>query len=304
MLAAVLTLFMVFSFSGVAVLNLSSYTALENQNAVQSMRNQYEVESSVNVALWRINNTDDELDYEDGYVSVAYDSSLKELVVSIDRFDKSYEVSMDMSEDHHFNRAIAASDSIELDGNTLTVDESHKTRGFDFLPDVDLDYFTDNAVAIHSGSFKSYSDTTFAPGIHVFTGSFITLNDVTVNGTLVFTGRFVWWTGEMNITAYSDSLTSMPAAVFTHASETVHIGNAGGGDTDHINGAIYAAGRIILLEGAEITGPVIGRVVSLSDDYDFLDTEYNDYYKWTNGFGNYSDYSWPKHIGRWRVHAS
>ena len=108
MLAAVLTMFLVFTISGVAVLDLSSYTALEHQDAVQTLKNQYEVESAVNVAMWRINNDSEDIEWESGPVSVALDTVTKDLVVSIDRYDKTYQVNMDLREDHHFNHGISA----------------------------------------------------------------------------------------------------------------------------------------------------------------------------------------------------
>lgn len=304
MLVAVLTMFLVFTMSGVAVLNLSTFTALESQNAVQSLKNQYDVESSVNVAMWKINNVSDTFgSYEDGNVTVEYDSLTNELVASIDRFDKTYEIAMDLSDDHHFNRGIAATDSITLNDNNLTVAADHSTRKFNFLPDADIDYFTDNATQVHTGYFKSFSGDTLN-GIHIFTGSFLWLEDMVVNGTLVFTGRFITFAGSMTITAQADTNYAYPALVFTNASERVEIGTLDPADTDRISGAIYAKGSILLMENAELTGPVIGRVVSLDDDYDFLDSENNKYYKWTRGFGEYGNYSWPKHIGRWRVHSS
>ena len=118
MLAAVLTMFMIFSLSGVAVLNLSTHTAIENQQAVQSLKNQYSVESAVNVGIWRINNVDGGFGtYTDGPVTVAFDTTTEELVASIDRYDRVYTVSLDLSEDHHFNRGIAAIEPIEQNGH-------------------------------------------------------------------------------------------------------------------------------------------------------------------------------------------
>ena len=298
MLAAVLTMFLVFTMSGVAVLNLSSFTAMESQNAVQSLQNQYDVESSVNVAMWKINNVSDTFgSYEDGNVTVAYDSLTNELVASIDRFDKTYEIAMDLSDDHHFNRGIAATDSIELNNHSLTVAADHSSRKFNFLPDADLDYYMDNATQVHSQSFTTFSNDTLY-GIHVFTGSLISLHDITVYGTLVFTGRFVWFTGGMEINAAADENNSNAALVFTHSNQITMLNDV------TVNGPIYAKNKIKIYGNAQLSGPVVGKVVELNGDVDLLDTENPQYYKWNRGFGDYSDYSWPKHIGRWRVHSS
>ncbi|NQT63373.1 MAG: hypothetical protein HQ556_10485, partial [Candidatus Marinimicrobia bacterium] len=35
--------------------------------------------------------------------------------------------------------------------------------------------------------------------------------------------------------------------------------------------------------------------------FNLLDAEHGDRYRWTKGFGNRSDYDWPKQIGRWKT---
>jgi hypothetical protein len=292
-------MFLVFSLSGVAVLNLSSFTAMENQDAVQSLKNQYAVESAVNVAMWKINTVGDDFgSYDDGYVSVSMDTTTDELVASIDRYNKSYEIAMDLSEDHHFNRGIAAVDSIELNGHDAGISESNRQRKFRFLPEADLQYYIDNAVATHSQNFHTFSDDTLANGIHVFTGSFISLESIKVQGTLVFTGRFVWFLGGNEIEAMADENGSHPALVFTHSSQITMLGD------EEVKGPIYAKNKIRITSGAKLSGPIVGNVVELNADINLLDEENPQYYKWNSGFGNYSSYSWPKHIGRWRVTSS
>ena len=298
MLAAVLTLFFVFTFTGVAVLDLSSFTALENQDAVQSLKNQYNVESAVNVALWKINNVDSLAEYSDGYVTVAYDTTDMELVVGVDRYDKNYEVAVDLSEDHHFNRGIAARDSIIWNGHSAGLNDDRKHRKFNFLPEADLDYYLDNAVAVHSENFHTYSDDTLAPGIHVFTGSFISLENIKVQGTLVFTGRYVWLLGGNEVEAPVSAENSYAALVFTNDKQSTNLTD------DEIKGPIYAKNKVRIHGNAKLSGPVVARTVELEDDINILDDENPQYYKWNNGFGNHSDYTWPKHIGRWRVTAS
>jgi cytoskeletal protein CcmA (bactofilin family) len=298
MLAAVLTLFMVFSFSGVAVLNLSSYTALENQDAVQSLKNQYEVESSVSVAMWKINAVDTLTSYTEGAVSVNYDTVASELVVSIDRYDKSYSVSTDIDEDHHFNRGIAAQDSIIWNGHSAGLSDDKKHRKFRFLPEADLQYYMDNAVAVHSENFYTYENDTLANGIHVFTGSFISLRNIKVQGTLVFTGRYVWFLGGNEVEVAVSESSSMPAMVFTHASQNCSFGD------EEIKGPIYAKNKISIFGDAKLSGPIVARTVELKDNVNILDEENPNYYKWNHGFGNYEDYEWPEHIASWRVSAS
>jgi len=298
MLAAVLTMFFVFTMSGVAVLNLSTYTALESQDAVQSLQNQYDVESAVNVAMWKINNvSDDFVSYEDGNVTVEFDTTTDELVASIERFNKTYEIAMDLNEDNHFNRGIAATDSIDLNGNTLTVDSERRSRKFSFLPDADLDYYLDNATQVHTDNFHTFSNDTLY-GIHVFTGSFINLENIKVFGTLVFTGQIVLFTGSIEVEAPVDANNSQAAMVFTNSSQVTMLNDV------EVKGPIYAKNKINIYGDAKLSGPVMAKTVRLNANVDLLDGENAQYYKWNHGFGDYSSYEWPKHIGRFRVSSS
>jgi hypothetical protein len=295
MLAAVLTMFLVFTVSGVAVLNLSSYTALEHQDAVQSLKNQYEVESAVNVAMWRINSDSEDIEWESGPVSVALDTTTKDLVVSIDRYDKTYQVNMDLREDFHFNHAIATSDSMISNGYTAVVASGKEHRKFSFLPDEDLQYYLDNAVETHSESWHAFEGDTLANGIHVFTGNFITLENMKLFGTVVFTGRYITFLGGNEFEAPADANNSQAAVVFTNENENIAFTD------DEIKGPVFGRNRVKVHNGAKLSGPVVARVVELKANIDFLDTENPQYYKWNNGFGNYSDYEWPMHIGAWRA---
>jgi hypothetical protein len=293
MLAAVLSLFMIFSFTGVAALNLSSFTAMETQDAVQTMKNQYSVESALNVALWRINASGGQVsNFTDGPVSAEWDSLTNELSVSIDRYDKQLTIDVYLGEDHHFNHALSATDSIDFGGNDVDMDT--EPRDFTFLPIVDMDYWNSRAVQVHNHTWWSLSNQTLTPGVHIFNGNWMWIEDVTLEGTAIFTGRFIFFLGENNITAPADSLTSDPALVFTNDRNVVYLNN------DNIYGAIYSAGRIIL-QGGNISGPVTGKVINIQHSYSFWDTENRHFYKWTRGFGDYSSYNWPKNIGRWRT---
>jgi hypothetical protein len=186
------------------------------------------------------------------------------------------------------------------------------------MPEVDLDYFTDNAVATHSNWFKRWDgdaehedDEAFAEGIHIFTGSFIELRDMNLNNcTLVFTGVFVSFSNTNTISAPvpADSADAMPALVFTNPNNRFYVDAEGSSNQkeDIINGAIYTAGTIILKKG-ELSGPIVGNTISLEDDYDysndirFKDSEHPWFYRWTSGFKNKSHYDWPKQIGRWKT---
>jgi len=319
MLVAVLMIFVIFSFTGVAVLNVAYVSTASSAETVNNIKLQYAMESSVNESLWRINNGPDSLiNITTNGITTVFNPVLNTLSVNVDKFQMESEILLDLSEDTHFDRALASDETIDTDGNTLDFDEENRSRFFTFLPEVDLEYFTDNAVATHSSWFHRWDgdsehedDESFAEGIHIFTGSFIELRDMTLdNCTLVFTGRFISFSNNNNISAPmpSDSADALPALVFTNPSNYFVVAAEGSSyeKEDVINGAIYTAGTIILKKG-ELSGPIVGKTISLSDDSGysndirFRDTEHPWFYRWTKGFGHRHNYDWPKQIGRWKT---
>ena len=319
MLVAVLMLFVVFSFTGVAALNVAYVSTSTSAETVNNIKLQYAMESSVNESLWRLNNGPDSLiNVTTDGITTIFDPVLNTLSVNVDKFQMETEILLDLSEDTHFDRALASDESINTNGNTIDADEENQSRFFTFLPEVDMDYFTDNAVATHSNWFKRWDgdsdhedDEAFDEGIHIFTGSFIELRDMTLNNcTLVFTGRFVSFTNSNTISAPVpvDSADAMPALVFTNPGNYFYIAAEGSSNDkeDIINGAIYTAGTIVLKKG-ELSGPIVGKTISLEDDMGyahnirFRDSEHPWFYRWTAGFKNKSHYDWPKQIGRWKT---
>lgn len=319
MLVAVLMVFVIFSFTGVAVLNVSYLSSSTSMETVQNIKLQYEMESKINEALWRINTgVDSIVNYSSGGTTINWDSQLNILSVGIDNFNMESEVLLDLSEDTHFDRALASDATINTNNFDTDIAEENSSRFFTFMPEVDLDYFTDNAVAVHSNWFKRWDgdaehedDEAFAEGIHIFTGSFIELRDMNLNNcTLVFTGVFVSFSNTNTISAPvpADSADAMPALVFTNPNNRFYVDAEGSSNQkeDIINGAIYTAGTIILKKG-ELSGPIVGNTISLEDDYDysndirFKDSEHPWFYRWTSGFKNKSHYDWPKQIGRWKT---
>ena len=94
MLVAVLMLFVVFSFTGVAVLNVSYLSSANSAETVNNIKLQYATESSINEALWRINTGVDSLvnTNADGIVTL-WDETTNILSVNVDKarsisFDK------------------------------------------------------------------------------------------------------------------------------------------------------------------------------------------------------------------------
>ncbi|NQV29875.1 MAG: hypothetical protein HQ508_03215 [Candidatus Marinimicrobia bacterium] len=301
MLVAVLMVFVIFSFTGVAVLNVSYLSYSTSQETVNNIKLQYAVESTVNEALWRINTGVDSLvnNSNDGITTV-WNASTNVLSVNIDKFQMESEILLDLSEDTHFDRGIAAEEAVSLSGYDPGLDDDKKVRGgFNFLPEADLQYFLDNATQIHSSSFKIWANNTFPDGIHVFTGSYITLDDIRItSGTLVFTGHHINFWGTNIITApEGDSTDTAPALIFTNANQDFEMYSNGG--TETIIGAIYCKGDVTLHNG-NVSGPVIARNVTLGSNIDFMDVEHSDRYRWTRGFGQRGHYDWPKQIGRWK----
>ena len=311
-------IFVVFSFTGVAVMNVSFVSSQQSAQTKQNIINQYQAESTVNQALWRINNGVDSLaSFVDGPTISVYDTVNNILTIKVDQFEMEQEISLDLSEDTHFNRALASDEEITTNGYDTGYEEENRERVFPFMPEADLNFFMDNAVEVHNENWKQWNggsnhedDEDFAEGIHVFTGSFISLKNMNLNNcTLVFTGIFVGFEHSNVITAPTpiDSADAMPALVFTNPWNWFVV-NAEGDHydkEDKISGAIYTAGTIILKKG-ELTGPIVGKVISLQagnnyvNEIDFLDSEFPEYYRWTKGFKDRKHYDWPKQIGRWR----
>ena len=303
MLVAVLMLFVVFSFTGVAVLNVSYLSNTTSMETVNNIKLQYAVESTINESLWRINTGIDSLvnSSADG-VTTIFDPTLNTLTVNVDKFQMESEIILDLSEDTHFDRGIAAEEDVVLDGFDPGLEAENQVRGnFQFLPDVDIQYFLDNATQVHSESWKVWDNETLEDGIHVFTGSWIALEDVTLNsGTIVFTGRGVSFWGDNEIHAPAgDSTATSPALIFTNERQDFNMYSHSGNEI--IIGAIYCK-RDIALHNGTVSGPIIGRNVTLGSHFNFLDFENSDRFRWTRGFGHRNNYDWPKQIGHWKIH--
>jgi len=293
---------MVFSFTGVAVLNVSYLSVSSSAETVNNIKVQYAVESSINESLWRINNGPDSLvNINTDGITTVFNPVLNTLSVNVDKFQMETEILLDLSEDTHFDKAIAAEESVDLDDYDPGLTEDNQVRGgFEFLPEADLQYFLDNATQVHNESWKTWSHNTFPNGIHVFTGNYIALDDIRmVSGTLVFTGHHVIFWGDNEITApVGDTTSTSPALIFTNPNQDFEMFSINGNET--IIGAIYCKGDIQLHNGTA-SGPVIGRNVTLGGSVDFMDSEHRDRYRWTKGFGHRDSYDWPKQIGRWKT---
>jgi len=299
MLATVIMFFLVLSFTGVAVLDLSYNSRELSNETVHNIKLQYATESAINEALWLLNSGNDSLvNIDSDNINRIWDSETHTLTVGVEMFDTEYEVQLDLSEDTHFQRGLAASSNITTYGYSTGLEDKHRMRQFDFMPVADLKYFADHATWFHHGNQASWSgEAMTGEGVHIFTGNNLVIDGISLNNsTLVFTGKDITFTGTITIRAPFpvDSMSTLPALVFTNPDNEFTLG-AG----NHIEGAIYCAGQLNL-HNPTITGPVVSQTISLNDDLNILDSEYEAYYRWTLGFGSQDDYDWPKQIHRWK----
>lgn len=302
MLVAVIMAFVVLSFTGVAVLDVSYNSRAASMETIDNIKVQYLVESSVNEALWRINTGVDSLvnSDADGIVTV-WNADTQTLTISVDTLSTSTQISLDLSEDTHFDRGIAAEGNVTLNGNDPGLSDTRKLRSnFQFMPEVDLQYFLDNAVSVHTEAFKYYSNNTFPDGIHVFTGNYLTVDDIRlVSGTMVFTGHHITFRNNNQITAPpADSTGAYAALIFTNPNQDFNLYSPNSNET--ILGAIYCAKTVTLTNGY-VSGPILGHDVIVAADFNMLDSEHPEYYQWTHGFGDENNYDWPKQVDHWLV---
>ncbi|MCF7824638.1 MAG: hypothetical protein K9N35_10760 [Candidatus Marinimicrobia bacterium] len=300
MFAAVIMFFVIFSFTGVAVLDISAKSSLSSLETVNNIKLQYEVESAINEALWRINTSTDSLvNFTSDDLTCSWNPTDNILSVEVDMYGVESAIELDLSEDNHFKRGLATNQLVNPYGYTSGIEDEHQMRQFGFMPQVDEQYFRDNAVKIHNANDQSWKEGEVSQeGIHVFTGNNIEIDSLILNNsTLVFTGKGITITGTNTIRAGipADAVAALPALVFTDPEAVVTIVRG-----THIEGAIYCAGQIIL-ENATLSGPIVSPSIALAENLDLLDAENDVYYRWNLGFGDQSDYDWPKQINRWKV---
>lgn len=302
MLVAVIMFFVVLSFTGVAVLDISYTSKTSSMETVDNILMQYTIESTISESLWKINvGADSLVNMDIDGITVVWDSIEQVLTVDVADFGLESQVALDLSDDTHFERGIASNTDILTNGYTTGIEEENRVRVFNFLPDIDIDFFYDNKVKVHNGNDQSWkSEYLDTEGIHIFTGNNLLLDSISItNSTLVFTGKGITFTGTNSIKAPlpTGSSPALPALIFLSTDEDFTI-SAG----DRVEGAIFCAGQLNI-ESAQLTGPIVGNVISLNDNIDLMDGDYSEYYRWTEGFGSQEDYDWPKQIGRWKTNT-
>ncbi|MCF7807875.1 MAG: hypothetical protein K9N38_05070 [Candidatus Marinimicrobia bacterium] len=295
MLIAVIAIFLVMSFTGVAVLDISYTSSTSAQGTVSNIKSQYILESSINESLWLINaGADSVVTRIEGGVTTTWDSLSQVLTVHVDTFGSESEVSLHLDDDSHFERGIASRSGLNTNGNAYGL--NRQKRNFNFLPGVDMTYFNENALQIENGNENSFKNSDIADGgIVIFTGNNLSLDSLNLSAaTLVFTGKNITITNSsITANAGTEFSNASPAIVFTNSWESLTIEAS-----NTINGAIFSAGELNLY-GASMTGPIIGETVNLMEDITLNDEFADNYYTWTNGFGDQLSYDWPKEIDTW-----
>ena len=300
-IVAIMITAVIFSATGLGVLNLAATVNLDTQTAVQKVQDQLEVESFANIALWRVNTGGDSLGtFSVGNVSASYDSTLQRLVVTKTTDGETTGLMLDLEEDSHFKRAVATKYGIDFNGGKTTgEDPIHRLRpNMEFLPEVDMAYLVANAAQEVWLWNEHIHDEDIVEGINIFHGSYLDIHNVDKeNVTLVFTGYDIQPKDDVKLKAPIIGGVPLPAIILTNPYNDTHF-DQGWGDELHIEGAIYSAGHVRLHEG-EFTGPVIARTARICRNIDMLDDDGSEYYQWNLAFGNYDDYDWPKQIQEW-----
>ena len=299
MLVAVLMVFVVFSFTGVAALNVSQLSNSTLSGTSQNIKLQYELESRINKAMWRINSGKDQfVNLSSEGTKVEWDSQHHVLSVGVEAFNMQSEAQLDLSVKTPFMNALASKSRINTFWYDADIEEEHPIQQFDVLPTIDPAYFILNRAVIHDGDQSEWTKESLQiEGIHIFLGNNLEISGLNLdNSTLLFLGDNISFSGSNSIKAPIpvDDLKAVPAMVFMdpHTKFTLKYGT-------HIEGAIFCAGHLNV-ENATLTGPVVANSVTLTGNVDFIDDEHPEYYRWTEGFGNMHDYDWPKRVKNWK----
>jgi len=299
-IVAIMITAVIFSVTGLGVLNLAATVNLDTQTAVQAVQDRVEVESFANVAMWRLNTGGDSLGtFSSGDLSASYDSVSMVLTIAKTTEELNTGLMLSLEEDSHFKRAVATQTYIDYASTVTNNEPEHQLRNnIGFLPEVDLQYFIDNAANVRWMWNDHIHDGDLVEGINIFYGDNLTIHNVDVeNATLVFTGRYIYVQDDVKIKAPIVNGAPQPAIILMNEYSDFHLWQ-GYQDELRIVGAIYSKGHVRLHEG-EFSGPVIAKSARICHAIDMLDDEFPQYYEWNLGFGAYEDYDWPKQIARW-----
>jgi hypothetical protein len=323
----------IFMLSGIASLNLSSAVTIEHEQVTLSIKNQYEVESTLNQVMWAINNTDvdpSQLNY--GSVETTMDSTTQELTVELERYAEVRSTTVTLEQVTPFDYTIATREGVHYNHYSVYTDDEAQT--FEELPIPDLNYLLSRAVKIHSQSFHTYKNLNLKDGIHIFTGHHLTFENIEHNGTLVFLGRQISFEGDLIVDALGKT-------VEDEDDNRGKKGKGGNGKRGNGNGngwgngngnnnddeiaepetvlpaliftnpredihlyredvrdRIAVNGAVVVagdltLSDGTFSGPFIANYLEFRTNMDLLDQDSHFRGKWHEGFGDAQDYTWP-----------
>ncbi|MCF7808005.1 MAG: hypothetical protein K9M49_04510 [Candidatus Marinimicrobia bacterium] len=303
-IVAIMITAVVFSITGLGVLNLAFLVNLGTDEAARTIEHKIEAESAVNIALWKINSGADSLGtYTQGDLVSTFDSAEVSLTVSVGHAGgDTAGFKIYLERDHHFNHVMSSQYEILTYSYSTSYESDNRPRdNFNFLPIADESYWFAMADTIYPDNARIFQAGDLIEGIIVFTGTANKFQNINVeNTTMVFSGG-----GEVEFrqsntikSARTDS-TIYPALVFTDSTSTIYINETNLSRIDSVLGPIFSMGSIRIGRSA-LSGPIVGRDIAVIANVDFLDDEYPEYYSiWPKGFSTLESYDWPKQILRW-----
>jgi len=284
--------FLVFSITGMAILNYSAQALLNVQNHVHTIQNQYAIESTMNKALWRINNGSDSLaNFEENEVLASFIDSNQTLSVTTNRWDQPVQVNVEIIKDYPFNHGVAVLVEQDTSKFSVTTLPGHGMRIFSSLPTIDTSFYRQNAVQIYTSGTTTFDDT-LVSGIHYVEGGTVFLkNGAYLEGSLVVMGKLKITGSNVSLNAIVDANNNyIPALIVVDSSADIS-SNPG----IEINGAIFSTGPFDI-KGGNLTGPLVGSSIVFSKNLVINDEANEKYYCWPLGFGDRESYNWPKQI--------
>jgi len=284
--------FLVFSIAGLAVLTFSARVRIDIQKQVHKIKNQYALESVLNKAIWRLNNLPDSLaNFLDNGVIAAFDDTLKTLSVETERWSQPLSLTVEVMKDYPFNHGVAVLVEQDTSKFSVTTLPGHRMRIFSALPEIDSDYFMDNAVQVYTSGTTTFNDT-LESGIHYVSGGTVFLkNGAYLEGTLVIMGKLkVVGTTVCLISGKDSRGVHLPALIVADSSADI---SSNPGIT--IKGAVFSSG-IFDIKGGNLTGPLVGSSIIFNNNLVINDEADEKYYEWPSGFGDLNSYDWPQMI--------
>ncbi len=91
--------FVIFTITGMTLLTLSYQSSRSTSNIIHKLKNKYDVESMVNLAIWEVNTgTNLRVVYGVPEVEATYVDSSNKLVVSTERYGIPYELTVELED--------------------------------------------------------------------------------------------------------------------------------------------------------------------------------------------------------------